>query len=144
MGTATCSSGCLSSAAVPGPGRFHLHWSRPVQAGCCWLRLCCCLVRGAFQSPTPAERTVLPHTPPGLASRTVGHCRPHLWGGQGASHSGLPCGVDVGNALESGHCPRSLKMGWIGSSPPPRTGRCQSQSLHLEWKVRRKVKWQGT
>lgn len=57
----------------------------------------------------------------------------HLWGGQEASHSGLPCGVDVGNALESGHCPRSLKMGWIDSSPPPMTGHCQSQSLHLEW-----------
>lgn len=57
----------------------------------------------------------------------------HLWGGQGASHSGLPGGVDVGNALESGHCPRSLKMGWIDFSLPPTTGRCQSQSLHLEW-----------
>lgn len=65
----------------------------------------------------------------------------HLWGGRGASHSGLPCGVGVGNALSSGHCPHFLKTGWIDSSPPPKTDHCQSQSLHL--RVRRKVKWQG-
>lgn len=56
----------------------------------------------------------------------------------------LPCGVDVGNALESGHYPHSLKMGWIDFFLPPTTGRCQSQSLHLEWEGQKEGEMAGT
>lgn len=77
----------LSSGAGSGPGRFRRCWSRLRPAGCCWPRPCWCPAPGASRSPRPAARTAQPHTPPGRASRTGGHCRPHL---QSQGRDGTP------------------------------------------------------